>query len=784
MVRTLDRYVVREIVSPVALALLVFTFILMTPPIARTSQDLLAKGVPVAVIARLLLLVVPQTLALTIPMAFLLGVLVAFGRLSGDSEWVAMQACGVGLYRMLRPVLLAALVAWGVTQWVTLYAIPWCSQSARELQFNVVATSTEAEIKPRVFFRGFPGLVLCVRDVRPGRGGWNDVFVADTSRPGQPVIYLARHGRLLVERARHQVQLVLEEGTQHSVTADARGATKYDVNRFTSMVISQDPAKLFRDDPAKSEPEMTVAELRAHAAERVKAGLSPHNAIWYLHQKFSFPVACFVFAAIGLGFGVSGARSGKLAAFALGLGVIFAYYILLYLTMSLVKGLVVAAWLGPWIPNILIALVGVALVRAKGRRGDSALRWQVPRRLGAMVARWRQARPARGRGEGRPLGARVLAVLARLTHPRLRPLLIDRYIAATYFRLLGLTLVALLGLFYISSFLDQSEKLFKGHATVGMVLLFLWYSTPQFVYFVVPVAVLLSTLITIGLLTRNSELVVLKACGVSLYRVALPLVAFAALASLLLFAVQEQVMAAANGQAEDLRQRIRHGAPRVVDRFNHRWLAGKHGEIYHYELFDPRGGVLSALSVFEFDETRWLLRRRTFASGATYRGGPGQENRWDLRGGWVRELDPQSDALTNRPFVFAEADLEPPEYFGSEQPEADRMTFGELNQYIGQMESAGMNVVPYLVSLHQKISFPFATIVVTLLAIPFAVTTGRRGALYGLGVGIALAMIYWTANNVFGAVGSAGLIAPMLAAWAPNILFGAGAACLILTVNT
>jgi lipopolysaccharide export LptBFGC system permease protein LptF len=89
-----------------------------------------------------------------------------------------------------------------------------------------------------------------------------------------------------------------------------------------------------------------------------------------------------------------------------------------------------------------------------------------------------------------------------------------------------------------------------------------------------------------------------------------------------------------------------------------------------------------------------------------------------------------------------------------------------------------------MVALQRKVSFPLVTLVMTLLAVPFAVTTGRRGALYGIGVGIVLAIVYWTTLSVFAAMGAGGLVPPMLAAWAPNILFGAAAAYMVLTVRT
>jgi lipopolysaccharide export LptBFGC system permease protein LptF len=95
-----------------------------------------------------------------------------------------------------------------------------------------------------------------------------------------------------------------------------------------------------------------------------------------------------------------------------------------------------------------------------------------------------------------------------------------------------------------------------------------------------------------------------------------------------------------------------------------------------------------------------------------------------------------------------------------------------------------VNVVPQSVALYKKVSFPLVTLIMTLIAVPFAVMTGRRGALYGIAVGIVLAVVYWITINAFSAVGSAGMLPPLLAAWAPNLLFGAGAAYLLLTART
>ena len=112
------------------------------------------------------------------------------------------------------------------------------------------------------------------------------------------------------------------------------------------------------------------------------------------------------------------------------------------------------------------------------------------------------------------------------------------------------------------------------------------------------------------------------------------------------------------------------------------------------------------------------------------------------------------------------------------------MSYSQLRDYTARLRTSGLDISGQLVALERKLSFPFVTIVMTLLAIPFAVTTGRRGAMYGIGVGIALAISYWVTISMFAALGAGGLVAPVLAAWAPNLLFGAGAGYLLLTVRT
>ena len=310
--------------------------------------------------------------------------------------------------------------------------------------------------------------------------------------------------------------------------------------------------------------------------------------------------------------------------------------------------------------------------------------------------------------------------------------------------------------------------------------------------------VLLATLVTIGVLTKNSELLVMRACGVSLYRTALPLLLFAALASGLLYFMQESVLAQANREADRLNRIMRDYPPRTTA-LNRRWVVGQAGEMYHFDFFDPEANRFARLRVYHLDPQQWRLRAMTYAEDAVAApdtaaaADPSDEEappQWRARHGWHREFSvvkarkSEAKAVRYTPFDQRPMRFEPPAYFKSEVPEAEMMNYGQLEEYIEKLRASGSYVVPYLVRLERKIAFPFVTVIMTLLALPFAVTTGRRGALYGIGIGIVVAIAYWLALSIFGAVGEGGLLSPKLAAWAPNILFGAAALYVNLTVRT
>jgi LPS export ABC transporter permease LptG/LPS export ABC transporter permease LptF len=782
MLKTIDRYVIREVVPPFVLSLLIFTFVLELPPLMGELERLLAKGVPWPTVGRIILLLSPQALGLTIPMALLVGLLIGLGRLSTDRESVALLACGVSPYRLLRPVLVLAGLATAATMYVMIEAIPDANQKYREILFATLTKKVESDVQPRVFFQEFPNWVLYPRNEgKPGQSGWSDVLLANTSKPDALDIYMATRGRIVLDPAKRTVELLLTDGMQYSTMRPGESSA----TRFSQdLIIRLDPDSVFPPvDLARGLTEKTITQLQTDIKEKTGRNESPHNEIMAIHAKFSIPVACIVFALIALALGLRASRDGKLGGFVVGIGVIFAYYIAMFLAESAAKGHRIPAEYARWAPNIILGPFGIVALFWRARHAEGRLpfgirmpRWRLPgfarRRLQTPGATSKARVPTQG---ARP-GIRLVVRIPRVHAPM--PSLIDRYISRLYLRVAGLSFLALLGLFYISTFIDRSDKVFKGQATTAMVGELLVLYTPQFIYYVIPIAALLSALVTYGLLARSSELTVMKACGISLYRTALSVVLLSLGLSVVLFSLEQRLMASANRQAEALDARIRGRQPKTLNLLNRRWVVGADRVIYYYGNFDPERNEMLGLTMLAPRADRWELASETFVRRAVF-----SDKGWIGEQGWRQDFrtDPQTWTNIDKSPLPG---MESPAYFTTAPPDAELMSVGELQRYITELEPSGYNTIPLQVELQRKLAFPFVTLVMTLLAVPFGVTAGRHGALYGIGLGIVIALAYWIVISAFVAIGKAGLLTPVLAGWAPNILVVGLAGYLFLRART
>ncbi|HEY6837936.1 MAG TPA: LptF/LptG family permease, partial [Geobacteraceae bacterium] len=216
MKKTLYFYLCREITVPFLLGMATFTSVLLMGRLLKLADLVVAKGVPFGDILRLVVYLLPYFCLVTIPMAFLLALLLAFGRLSADSEVTAMKACGIGLYGMLPPVVGTAFVVYLVTAAIAVYAVPWGNSSFKKLVYQALESRANITIKERVFNDDFPGMVIYVDRFRKDEGIMEGILIQDERTPEKPTTIFAERGILATNPAKKEISLQLTNGSIHS----------------------------------------------------------------------------------------------------------------------------------------------------------------------------------------------------------------------------------------------------------------------------------------------------------------------------------------------------------------------------------------------------------------------------------------------------------------------------------------------------------------------------------------------------------------------------------------
>jgi LPS export ABC transporter permease LptG len=305
---------------------------------------------------------------------------------------------------------------------------------------------------------------------------------------------------------------------------------------------------------------------------------------------------------------------------------------------------------------------------------------------------------------------------------------------------------------------------------------------PSMVYLMTPLSVLIAVLVTFGLLQKSNELTAMKATGVSLYRLIVPVIALSAMLSITLFVFDQFYLPHANKRQDALRNEIKGKPPQTYLNPQHKWIFGAHHEIFYYEFFDSERNQFANLSVFELDPNAFALTSRTFASRVFWND---ELSKWVFEQGWTRSLTPTqvADYHTFDVRTFPSLD-EPPNYFKKEVKQYSEMNFDELKAYIRELEQGGFDVVRLRVQLYKKLSFPLITLVMAILAVPFALSAGRQGALRGVATAIGIAVVYWLTSGLFEAMGNVNQLPAALAAWSPDLIFALAGGYFMLKVPT
>jgi LPS export ABC transporter permease LptG/LPS export ABC transporter permease LptF len=776
-VRIFTRYILKEVLSHGLIGASVFTFVFFMQNVSRILELVVRNSAPVPSVAELFFLTLPTSLTFSIPMGVLVGILIGLSRMAADSEITAMRASGVGVMRFVKIVGIFGLAAWVLALLNSAIVAPRSAAALARLTTQLESSQVSFEIQPRVFYEDSKDHVLYVQDATAAGGAavWKNVFLADISKPDAPTITLAQEA-VATSGGENAIRLHLVKGEQHET--NVRTPDQYTINTFNEL-------DLLLPVPPRAKPAreaVPVSQLSTSELWNMSSGPNKELARWYrieFNRRLALPTASLVLVLVGIPLGLSARKGGKGAGFILTIVLVFIYYFVSITGVSLARNGKVDPVIGVWMANFVFAIIGVVLL---WRVDKMPIEIGLGPALYGRIKSWIQNRGA-GREAERSNGGRRRP---RLFSTRF-PSLLDDYVVRNFVGYLALILTSFLVLFLIFTFFELLSDIVRNKISLLTVGDYLMNYLPTVFYTITPLSVLLAVLITFGLLQKWNEITAMKATGISIYRTTVPVLVLAAAIAGSLFLLEQWYVPYTNKRAEALRNTIKGRSAQTYQRADRKWIFGEDKKgpdnqsiqtIYYYELYDPDHDQFGSISVFEMDSRSFQITKRVYSARAEWR--PNLQ-KWAFENGWERTFN--GDLISGyRPIeisVLPEAS-EPPSYFKKEFRQSSEMNYQELDSYIHDLQQSGFDVVRLRVQLQKKLAYPVITFVMALLAVPFALSAGRRGAVTGVAVAILIAVSYWVTAGLFEAMGNVSQLPPFLAAWAPDVIFGLAAGYMML----
>ncbi len=378
------------------MGLFIFTFILLMNKILKLMDMIINKGVGVGEVTTLVVYLLPSFLVLTLPMSVLLAILICLGKLSGDSEIIAMKASGVSLYQMLPPFAVFSMIGFLLTGLLTMYLLPKGNYAFRTQALTLAKKHSEANLEEGVFSEAFNDMVVYINRFDHEKMKIHGILVSDGRNPNSQNVIAAEYAEILAEESRESLLFRLFNGSIH-VLNKKNGNYQYAVfDTYEMNIPLEGMDEKIREIKYR---EMSLAQLNRAAQERIKQGKSAKKINVEKQQRYAFPFACLVFGLLGLPLGVSWRRGGRSYGFVISIMIVFLYYLLLNIGENLAKSGYLYAFMGMWLPNVLFGGLGVYLFRKIAREQPLPLQWIMPQYVEPALEKcavWLQQRKRAG----------------------------------------------------------------------------------------------------------------------------------------------------------------------------------------------------------------------------------------------------------------------------------------------------------------------------------------------------------------------------------------------------
>ncbi len=761
MFKRLDGYIIDEIFPYFGIGVLLYTITLLSSRIFDLMDLLIAKNAGFGVVLRILSLMLPEIISISLPMAFLFGVLFGMSRLSMDSEYLAMRSLGISLRRILKPVLILSVGVFFVNIFLSFYLVPKTNYTLTKEIVNLIIVNSESEIKPRRFIESMPDLTIYIEDKKDNV--WQNVFIKDETNKKKDKIVTAKTGRLIINKKEKKSYIRLTDGYLHLF--NKKTPEKYTTARFNYLIQPINSDFMFREFKiAKKRRDKTITELYNEIG-KLGAKSVNRNYRCEINKRVSLPFASVVFAVLGVGLGLSIKRGG----FALSLLIIIIYYTTLSWGENFAIDGYISPFLGLWGPDIMFMIFGVYLI-AKGGNCFPNLNFI------KKIIKKRKKTITFKQSVGSTLKKPVLKL--RVVKLSFRyPKILDRYIIKLYTKIFLFVISTMVFLSLIITFFELVDDILENKKPIILLVRYLWYFTPQIVEYVLPVSALTATLITLGIMVKNNEILAIKALGISVYRISVNLILIGVILSLFAFLVQEKILPFSNKKAETTRNIIQNKHINKISPLKN-WLISKNNIIYHYTHFDDKKKLFLTIEMFFLDKDFKIKKRVVGRKGIL------KDKKIIFKKGWFVDFQNGFFEKFGRYKSYPVNIDEEQQFFTTKKIDPELMNFSQLYKYIKFLKKNNFVSTVYEVDLYYKIAFPIVNVIMIIFSIPFAFKVGKSGTLVGVGIAVAVSFLYWILLGLFRSIGGIGYLPPYLSALGADLIFLLIGAYLMLGIKT
>ena len=840
----LYRYIVRELILPFLYTLAIIIFIFMMQLAVQLLRKILYKGLDIGTIIELFLINTAWMVVLAVPMAVLVTTLMSFGRMSADSEILAIKASGQNLFYLMTPVFAASVVLTLSLIFFHNLILPDANHRSASLMSDITRKKPAALIEPNILIKDFKNYSMIVSDVKTKTGELRDIKIFSDIPGEEPSTTVADSGTIQLTKDEKYLQLTLYNGETHNTTKE--NEKEYYVAKFKKHMIFmpnvdsrlQRTERSYRGDREKSVQMLlkdikTFKERKNNALNRYRDELGALIATGFsydsvsiksntvsklevdsiktfkqwqdalnknqpmalrklhrhkqlvnrtlqqsrmqnrkinqymveVHKKFSVSFACIIFILIGVPLGIMARRGGMAVGVTYSIFFFIMYWAFLIGGENLADRLIVPPGLAMWSCNIIIGIFGIILTLRMVRESTFVNYEPLIKLWNKVAVKFKPPKPRK----------RILSnILFRLPAVILNKTTgtLPSYLIRSFIGKMVAVFISLVVIFVVVDYIGNL-KLFEA-ATFGEIVLYYWYYLAWFIGIIAPIGILLASMFAMSSLAIHSELTAIKAAGISVRRLTLPMLFLGLCLSVITFYFGEKFLPQANDNRKQLQEEFRAGRREARGFSGRSAFKGLKRDFYYfgnkktaYRFGEFRVEPQQAGGVRREKFSKNKIIERIEAEKLLYNG----NRKWSFINGQIKTFKNISFSMTTFDTLADIILTATPEEMVARIKSIDCMSYWELKNLLQKAKGRGEKISIYQADLHFKIALPFMNFIVILIGLSITARAGRRGGTVSFGIGLGLVFTYWILSQFILALGKNETISPALAAWAGNIFF-------------